>query len=76
MPRKGSNNPPCRIEGCRNDVQYVTFDLCAPCYQRLRYWSQRTVKQQIKRLDNLRRWESSMEMVLGNVTPMCKKRRR
>ena len=37
MPRRGSNNPPCRVEGCTNDVQYVTLDLCAPCYQRMLY---------------------------------------
>lgn len=76
MPRKGSNNPPCRIEGCTNDEKHVTLGLCGACYQRIRIWSMRTVKQQIKRVDNLRRWEASMELVLGNVKPMRKKRRR
>lgn len=76
MPRKGSNNPPCRVDGCTNDVQYVTLDLCAACYQRMLYWSHRSPKEQIRRVDNLRRWEASMTMVLGNVKPLRKKRRR
>ena len=70
MARKGSNFPPCRVEGCRNEVVYVTLDLCAACYQRMLYWSHRSPKEQIRRVDNLRRWEASMTLVLGNVKPI------
>lgn len=76
MPRKGSNHPPCRIEGCTNDSEHPSLDLCHACYQRIRNWSMRTVKQQIRRLDTLRKFEASMELVLGNVKPMRKKQRR
>jgi hypothetical protein len=47
--------------------------LCNACYQRIRSWSLRSVRDQLRRLDRLHVWETTMQMGLGNVRKLRRK---
>lgn len=63
MPRV--KKPKCRVDGCDREVSSIS--LCAACYHRMRYWSTKTVREQLKRLDRLHVFETTMAMGLGNI---------
>ncbi len=71
MPRKKKVENPCRVDGCERESS--SLNLCPACYHRMRYWAERTVREQLTRLDRLHVFETSMEMGLGNVKKLRRK---
>lgn len=60
-----NKNKICIVDGC--DDYVTSLDLCPACYQRLRYWHKRSMKDKVKRMKQLHRCEASLSMQLGNV---------
>lgn len=50
--------------------------ICTACDQAIRYWRGRTATQMIKRVRQLQSFHNRMDLLLGNVKSINKKRKR
>ncbi len=62
----------CIVPECGKDA--VSLGMCMACYQRTRYWHDRPMKDKVKRINQIKVWESSLEMQLGNVRRMRRRK--
>lgn len=61
----------CVIHGCNREV--LALHMCTPCYHRVRYWSRKSTRDKVKRLHNLKIYENTMDVSLGNVAVLERK---
>jgi hypothetical protein len=53
----------CMVDGC--DREAKVMNLCKRCYDRMRYWELRSMKDKLARINQIRTWESSLELQLS-----------
>ncbi len=63
----------CAVPQCTADA--LVAGLCKNCYGRVRYWQNRTTKAIIHRYRQIQVWESSLEMQMGNVRGLKRKKK-
>lgn len=64
----------CIMENCNRDIFYKKSQLCAPCYQALYYWKQKSVTEIVQRKGKLRVFMARMDSVEPSVTVMRKRK--
>lgn len=53
---------------------YKESGICTACDMALRYWQGRTPRQMLKRAKQIQSFQNRMDVLLGNVTPMKKRK--
>lgn len=46
----------------------VAHGWCGACYQAVRAWTNRPIKDKVRRMKNLKKFETRMDFLLGNVS--------
>ena len=64
----------CSVDGCDDEVHCL--DVCIACYQRMRYWNDRPLRDKVRHLKRMNRCRASLEMMTGNVRPITSARRK
>ncbi len=68
MRQATGTKPWCRYkkDGCRQRaVSYHGMDLCHACYQHIRFWQDRGVRDLLKRADQVALWGTRLGTVLN-----------
>lgn len=60
----------CIMENCNREIFYKKSQLCAPCYQALYYWKQKSVTEIVQRKSKLRVFMARMDSVEPSVSVM------
>ena len=55
----------CTVDGCDEPVHCL--DVCFACYQRMRYWQNRSMKDKANHAKRMRRCQASLQLQMGNV---------
>lgn len=65
----------CLVPECSKDA--VTLGMCPACYARTYYWHRKTLKEKMARVNQIKVWESSLEMQIGsgNIVQFGKRRK-
>lgn len=77
MARKNSKDykGECMVPECTREA--YCLGMCPACYQRTYYWHRKTLKEKVRRVNQIKVWESSLEMQIGagNVVDIGKRRK-
>ena len=64
----------CLMEGCTHDAHVK--GLCSACYSFDRYWTKKSARARMRRVNQLHLYTTRMETVTPNVTHIRKKKSR
>jgi hypothetical protein len=66
----------CILDGCDDEADYKKSKMCKRCYARVYAQMKRGVSWAVGRADQIRSWQSGLEMIMGNATSLKEGRRR